>query len=217
MLKAIIFDFDGVIAESVNVKTQAFRILFKDYPQHLKDIIHFHVKNGGMSRFDKFRHIYKNIIKRPLSEDKFNKLCQQFSNLVVEKVVIAPFVEGAQQLLDKCLGRYKLFVISATPEKEIKNIIKRRNLGRYFVDIFGSPAKKCDLIRNILRNNNYSLEEVVFVGDSVNDFQAAKDAGIFFIARALDETTHWLKNSEVKARFENFTNTEEFLEMLQTI
>ena len=63
-MKAIIFDFDGVIAESVDVKTEAFKELFKAYPDKVKAIADFHIDNGGMSRFDKFRHIYKNILKK---------------------------------------------------------------------------------------------------------------------------------------------------------
>ena len=38
MIKALIFDFDGVLAESVDVKTKAFLNLFKEYPQHLEEI-----------------------------------------------------------------------------------------------------------------------------------------------------------------------------------
>lgn len=37
MIKTIVFDFDGVLVESVEVKTQAFAALFKDKkPEILK-------------------------------------------------------------------------------------------------------------------------------------------------------------------------------------
>ena len=63
MIKAIIFDFDGVIADSNNIKTDAFVKLFEGYPSNIKEMIRmFHLQNGGMSRFDKFRYIYANII-----------------------------------------------------------------------------------------------------------------------------------------------------------
>jgi len=42
MIKAIIFDFDGVIIESMDVKTKAFTFLFKDYLEHLPEIINLH-------------------------------------------------------------------------------------------------------------------------------------------------------------------------------
>ena len=69
MIKAIIFDFDGVIIESADIKTEAFRALFENYPEHVEAIAGFHIENGGMSRFDKFRHIYKNIINEELNEE----------------------------------------------------------------------------------------------------------------------------------------------------
>ena len=34
-IRVIIFDFDGVIVESVDLKTEAFRILFAQYPQQM--------------------------------------------------------------------------------------------------------------------------------------------------------------------------------------
>ena len=58
MINSIIFDFDGVILESVSVKTAAFRQLFSFAPEHVDEIVQYHLDNGGMSRFDKFRYIY---------------------------------------------------------------------------------------------------------------------------------------------------------------
>ena len=55
MIKAIIFDFDGVICESVNVKTIAFKKLFADYPEHQDRIVEYHLVNGGISRYEKLR------------------------------------------------------------------------------------------------------------------------------------------------------------------
>ena len=45
------------------------------------------MKNGGVSRFVKLRTIYDKILKKPLSEDKFNSLSEQFSRIVVDEVV----------------------------------------------------------------------------------------------------------------------------------
>ncbi|MDD5005738.1 MAG: HAD-IA family hydrolase [Candidatus Omnitrophica bacterium] len=210
MIKSIIFDFDGVIAESVEIKTGAFRTLFKDYPQCLKAIIEYHINNGGISRYDKFRFIYQNIIKEKLSEAQFNQLGKRFSELVVDKVVRSPLVEGAQELLDRCYGRYEMFVISGTPKKEIKEIIKRRKLEKYFTEIYGSPDKKTDLITNILRKNNYNTSEVVFIGDSVNDFNAAKEIGVKFIARIKDDNSN-LPNIPKKSSFKNMRGVFEYI------
>lgn len=42
----IILDFDGVILESVEVKTEAFRRLFSFAPGHVEEIVNFHRENG---------------------------------------------------------------------------------------------------------------------------------------------------------------------------
>jgi hypothetical protein len=68
MIKAIIFDFDGVITESVGVKTEAFKKLFCKHPKHIGKIIKLHLSHGGLSRFVKFEMIYSDILKRPLSK-----------------------------------------------------------------------------------------------------------------------------------------------------
>ena len=56
MIKAIFFDFDGVILESVSIKGDVFQKLFADYPEHLAEILNYHLENGGVSRYDKFEY-----------------------------------------------------------------------------------------------------------------------------------------------------------------
>jgi len=211
MIKGVILDFDGVIAESVDVKTDAFRSLFREYPKHLDTITRYHISNGGISRFDKFRHIYQNILKEDLPEDKFNELCRHFNELVVNKVIEAPFVEGARQFLDNCHGCYALFVVSATPEAEIKEITMRKDIAMYFDGIYGSPERKADLIKKILKNNNFRNNEVLFIGDSINDLHAAEEAGIRFAGRIQEDGISWLKGSAGVYSFKRFNEIEELL------
>ena len=55
-IKAIIFDFDGVIVESMDIKTQAFAHLFRKCSEDIiKKVIQLHLDNGGMSRYEKFK------------------------------------------------------------------------------------------------------------------------------------------------------------------
>ncbi len=191
MLKAILFDFDGVIAESVDVKTQAFRELFKNYPDKISDIGRYHLDNGGLSRYEKFKYIYKFILKESLSNEKFTELCRSFQRLVVDKVVAAPFVPGALELLEYCLGKFQAYVVSGTPQDEIREIIKRRDLNRFFLAVYGAPCSKAELINEILRKNTLNPDETLFIGDSNNDYQAAHDTGILFFGRSAGEKQAW--------------------------
>jgi phosphoglycolate phosphatase-like HAD superfamily hydrolase len=182
-IKAIIFDFDGVLVESMDIKARAFAFLFKDCPEHVSAIVKLHMQHGGMSRFEKFERIHKLILKQPLSTEKKERLGREFSEFVYQEVVKCPFVKGASEFLQKYNQLFSLFVVSGTPDSEIKAIVKERGLKKYFVGVFGSPAKKKELNMNILRNFKLKAEEVFFVGDSIDDWEGVQDTGINFIGR----------------------------------
>jgi HAD superfamily hydrolase (TIGR01549 family) len=183
MIAVIILDFDGVILESVDVKTEAFRKLFSSSPDHLREILAFHLENGGISRFDKFRYIYREILKKPLSEEVFERLCRRFADLVIDGVLSAPFVPGAQGFLDEMHHNLPLYIVSATPEEEIREIVRRRGLTPYFTGVFGSPGTKDAAIRNILAIEKVQPASALFVGDALNDLEAARVNGVRFAGR----------------------------------
>ena len=118
-IDAIFFDFDGVILESVDIKGWAFGKLFENYPQHVDKIVVFHFANGGMSRFDKFRYIYKNILNKPLPDEEFDALCLKFSDLAFKRVLKCEFVPGALEFLGKYYKKINFYIISGTPQDEI--------------------------------------------------------------------------------------------------
>ena len=65
MVKGIIFDFDGVIVDSVEIKGEAFREIYTTYGKEISDkVIEHHELNGGVSRFDKFRFYHNNFLKK---------------------------------------------------------------------------------------------------------------------------------------------------------
>ena len=49
--EAIFFDFDGVLVDSVSIKTEAFRKLFKGFGQQcVEALVYYHIEHGGISR-----------------------------------------------------------------------------------------------------------------------------------------------------------------------
>lgn len=184
MIKAVLFDFDGVIVESVDIKTRAFAKLFeKEGDEVVGQVIDYHIKNTGVSRFEKFRHIYKEFLKKPLGDREFGELCDRFSSIVLEEVVNSPYVMGADRFLKSFNKKYKFFILSATPQKEIEEIAKRRGIGTLFKQIYGSPTDKKDAVRVILSGEKLMPSEAVYVGDAISDYLAAKENGVHFIAR----------------------------------
>lgn len=215
MLKAVIFDFDGVICESVEVKTRAFRKLFKAYPKHLKAIIAYHERNGGLSRYKKFAYIYKHILKMKLAPKDSRRLGKKFSRYSLEAVIKARPVKGAGPFLKKYHKRLKLYVVSGTPQDEMRLIIRRRKMGKFFHAVYGSPETKKQLIVKILKSGKLKRSEAVFVGDSVNDLEGAARAGIPFIGRIHKGPANpFAKNRQVLGIIRDLTELEPLITKL---
>ncbi len=207
--KAIIFDFDGVIAESMDIKAKGFAFLFKDYPEYVDEIVKFHLAHGGMGRISKFEYIYANFLNKPLSEEEKVKLSEQFSDFVFNEILKCPLVKGAKEFLEKYYKDFDMFVVSGTPDEEIKKIVLERGLEKYFVGIFGSPKKKEQINRELLDKYGYLPQEVVFIGDSIDDYIGVKDLGIRFIGRVQKDDP--FKGLDIEGRIKDITELERVL------
>lgn len=184
MIESIIFDFDGVLVESLDIKTEAFGRLFeKEGSEIVQQVVRHHVQNMGKSRLDKFRYIYSHILKRNLSDEEFRGLCERFSSLVLEQVVAAPYVEGAWEFLSFHSRAYQCFVASATPQDEIETIVGKRRMSSFFRGVFGAPTKKNEIVKSLLDARKISSATTVFVGDAWVDYETAQENGLYFIAR----------------------------------
>jgi beta-phosphoglucomutase-like phosphatase (HAD superfamily) len=100
-VRALAFDFDGTLVESLDIKTQAFRELFKDQPRIAKQFVRFHLEHQGISRVEKIKYAYRELLKKPLSEKQLKAHCNEFSDYVLRAVIRCPFVPGALPFLKK--------------------------------------------------------------------------------------------------------------------
>jgi len=184
MIKAIIFDFDGVILESLDVKTEAFKRLYKPHGSSISNkVAEHHIANGGVSRYEKIKIYHKEYLGKDIDDNTLGEIAQHFSEMVVDEIIKVPFVGGAKQFIKDNYKRYLMFISSATPTKELKYICRKRKISKYFQGIFGSPNSKSKHISFIMDNWSLNNNEIVFIGDSSSDLNAAKTHNLTFIAR----------------------------------
>ena len=182
--KHLIFDFDGVLVESNEIRFDGFRSLFKNYPQgQVERLVQYAKINGGLSRYEKIKYFFKQIRNEPIRDDTVQLLARQYSELVKQKVIDAEPVKGSLEFLSSHKNNYDFAVVSGSDQEELRDVCKARKIDHFFLEILGSPASKESNIALLLSKTGWESEFCLFIGDSVNDFDAARVHGIDFIGR----------------------------------
>lgn len=182
MPDAIIFDFDGVLVDSVDIKTEAFAELYRPHGEEVaRQVAAYQRAHGGMTRHAKIRHFGTTLLGRTPTDAEVDALAARMGALVEEKVIACPMIAGARDFLARHHARVRLFVASATPEPELRRIVEGRGLGAYFQGVHGSPAPKVRVVAAIVRGAALDPSRTVMVGDAEEDRGAAEASGVPFI------------------------------------
>jgi HAD superfamily hydrolase (TIGR01549 family) len=186
--QAVFFDFDGVIVDSASIKTKAFAAMFRPFGDAVeKAVVAYHLEHQGISRFDKFRYFYEHILQKPLDDQKLAELGNDFSKLVLQAVINAPYMPGAMETLIELKSmNIPAYIVSGTPEEEIRYVVKKKDLTLFFLDVLGSPKKKDEIIHEILRAEDYLPSKCLFIGYALTDYSAAHKEGIEFLGIVMD-------------------------------
>ncbi len=215
MIQNIIFDFDGVICESVDIKTDAFYEMYLPYGKAIaQEVKEYHLRHGGMPRYDKFRYYEQELTGEVISDEKMRTLSDEFSKRVKQKVIAAPFVKGILEFLKEYSQDYTCFIVSATPMEEMREIANKKNIDSYFLEIFGSPQIKIEWGKYILETYDLKADETLFVGDAQSDYTAAKTNNMHFLLRSTEENLSLFENSNLPS-VNNFSDFQRWLEKMQ--
>ncbi|WP_370088956.1 HAD family hydrolase [Ekhidna sp.] len=178
----IIWDFDGVIIDSNSVREFGFVKTLETYPlDQVDQLLEFHNKNGGLSRYVKFRYFFEKIRKERISTDRVNELAATFSTVMMERLLDPNLlISDSVEFIRKNFRNKRMHIASGSDHEELNKICDRLSLKKYFLSIDGSPTPKNEIVRNILESYEYNQKETCLIGDSTNDYDAARTNGIQF-------------------------------------
>ncbi|OGU10236.1 MAG: hypothetical protein A2075_21525 [Geobacteraceae bacterium GWC2_58_44] len=181
----IVFDFDGVLAETNQIRIEGFRALFSSYPAEARDAMaSFATANGGLSRYVKIRYFFETIVSKPVSEEEVQRHAAAYSAIVKEKIVAADAVAGSLEFLAQGSQQLDFAINSGSDQLELRSVCASRGIADFFLHILGSPASKQENFQRLFDLTGWQRQDCLFVGDAGNDLKAANDMGIAFLARA---------------------------------
>lgn len=180
--KVILWDFDGVILDSMEIRDWGFREIFKDFPSDKRELlIEYHRENGGLSRFVKIKHFYENILKQSITEKEIQLYAKKFSDLMIVALVNPQnLIQETVDFIRSFHDQYRFHIVSGSAQDELRFLCKELGIDIYFHSVYGSPTPKINLVAQVLTENSYEKENCCLIGDSFNDFEAAQANAIRF-------------------------------------
>lgn len=170
MKKTIIFDFDGVVADSLNIAYETSKM---EYPT-----MTFESYKG------KFKtNISKAVFAEPKSDIKIN--FQEEYAKKMKGLILSPIKKKVLENLSK---RFNFHIISSTNTQTIKDFCEMNGILQYFGDILGYDveASKVKKFQTLIEKHGLDPKELIFVTDTVGDVEEAREVGIGTIIAVSD-------------------------------
>lgn len=175
MIKNILWDFDGVIIDSLAIRDYGFRKIFKEFDKQSVDkLIQYHNYNGGLSRFHKIEYFFNEILKQNITQDEILQYADKFTQIMRQSLSDKKYlINDTVNFIKNNYKNYNFHIVSGSEHNELNFLCQKLDLSQYFISINGSPTPKNQLIKNLLESYNYNINQTILIGDSINDYEAA--------------------------------------------
>lgn len=176
--RVYVFDFDGTIIDSNHIKSEAYYDIF-DNSEDTKCVIgNILGEYPELNRYDTIKKIC-NVLS--CYYGKSDEIASTYSRLVFERVVNAPMIKGAQEVLELLKKTQSIVYLSSnTPVDILNQIVKARKFIEFFSGVFGYPDRKNATLKKIMKNHSFEREEYLVIGDGKSDEDSAHDNGVDF-------------------------------------
>ena len=164
--KLVIFDFDGVLVNTLDFAFSSYKELNKDLTwEKFQDFSNgnFH-ETVGSKMNDGFL----------VPEDK------EWDEIYSEKIKDFTVIDILSNAIKELSLHYLVTIVSSSTTKCIKDFLLKENLEKYFSDILGSDLHKSKIfkINNLLEKYNIKPSDTVFITDSLGDIKEGNVCGV---------------------------------------
>jgi phosphoglycolate phosphatase len=200
MIACVTFDFDGTLVDSNQVKVQSFYKIVENYDPSGCTVTEVLQRCSEKDRYGITRELAREFMTKGLipphtgTEVLGIQWAETYTTTCETAIVGCPEVPGASGILSWLLNQdIPLYLNSRTPAKALNRLVTLRNLTHYFSGIYGAPASKLENLRHIQNLAQSKPDEMLFVGDSEDDWKAAAEFGCHFAGVILGGNSRFIQ------------------------
>jgi HAD superfamily hydrolase (TIGR01509 family) len=184
VFEAVIFDWDGTLADTRQVVVASFQKALSDIHCEISD--EFIERRIGIGSAETFREILRSS-KMRFDETLIKRLVEKKIQNEIEMSGYVKLFDGSLDLLEHLQGKVKLGLASMNDRDVISNLLKITGTQRFFdviltADHVSEPKPNPEIFLKCARKLRSSPERCVVVEDSVFGVKAAKTAKMGCIA-----------------------------------
>ncbi|MEH6443031.1 MAG: HAD hydrolase-like protein [Oceanospirillaceae bacterium] len=177
----LLFDYDGVIADSMEIKNLAYKYSLSKFNIPSQVIDRVQLLNAGLSRYKVLEAIYHEWTGLVIPSETLEEVSRLFDSKDKELEKNITIYEDAIQFIKKSSIFYQLILITGIRQAVIERSLKNNGLINYFEEIKGSPTNKEDHLTNFINERKIYPPNCFFLGDGLVDQKAAEKCNIKFI------------------------------------
>lgn len=184
MLKAVLFDMDGVIVDTEPLHHKAYYMMFDAFDISVSPELY--ESFTGQSTINICRYLCQHFNLENDPEELVQSKRSSFTSLFHSDPSLQ-LIDGVLELIkDYYANGLTLVLASSASMFTINNVFTRFDLDQYFIaKLSGADLKVSkphpEIFENAAKTSGFSREECMVIEDSTNGIKAAKSAGIYCI------------------------------------
>jgi len=165
--KYILFDFDGVIADSFEPAFEVNRMICP----HLTEEDYRKRFEGNINEWEKADKKHTDKCRHDI------KFFDEYIPRMKECVTVVP---GMDRVLATLSKKYELIIVSSTITSPIQDFMNKFNLASNFIEIMGNDVhgSKVEKLKMIFSKYDITPKECVFITDTLGDMREAQQVQV---------------------------------------
>lgn len=178
---ALVFDFDGTLVDSSNIKQRAYRAAIDSaVSASAANIDLAYSAHGTLNRVPQLFNAFRDLVGRGPDDDELAAMVGNYGSFVRSRSHEVRLFEGMQEFLVAHRERYYLAIASNAPQDELDVACGSLSIERGFDAIHGYPTSKDEAIEIVRREWALARSRIVYVGDRREDGRVAERLGVPF-------------------------------------